>query len=82
MPGLCVGGGMRPHDGPQRPAGERLADAGQFASLASAALPREAGRALQPCAFAFQKALSAYFELPENDQGWPRQPPTSFKSEA
>lgn len=29
-----------------------------------------------------QKALSAYFELPENDQGWPRQPPTSFKSEA
>lgn len=45
--------------------------------------PEEAGRALQPCcAFAFQKALSSYFELPENDQGWPRQPPTPFKSEA
>lgn len=29
-----------------------------------------------------QKALSDYFEQPENDLGWPCQPPTSFKSEA
>lgn len=28
------------------------------------------------------KALSAYFEPPENDPAWPRQPPTSFQSEA
>ncbi|XP_052012959.1 tyrosyl-DNA phosphodiesterase 2 [Apodemus sylvaticus] len=29
-----------------------------------------------------QTALSAYFEQPENDLAWPRQPPTPFKSEA
>lgn len=29
-----------------------------------------------------QKALSDFFEQPENDLAWPRQPPTSFKSEA
>ncbi|GAB1298017.1 Tyrosyl-DNA phosphodiesterase 2 [Apodemus speciosus] len=29
-----------------------------------------------------QTALSAYFGQPENDLAWPRQPPTSFKSEA
>lgn len=34
------------------------------------------------CVFAFQKALSAYFELPGNDQAGQRQPPTSFNSEA
>lgn len=50
--------------------------------LACIALPRWAERALHPCPFAFQKALSAYFEQPENDLAWPRQPPMSFKSEA
>lgn len=50
--------------------------------LASIALPRWAERALHPCPFAFQKALSAYFEQPENDLACPRQPPMSFKSEA
>ncbi|XP_055470495.1 tyrosyl-DNA phosphodiesterase 2 [Psammomys obesus] len=29
-----------------------------------------------------EKALSAYFEPPENDPAWPREPPKSFKSEA
>ncbi|XP_006977192.1 tyrosyl-DNA phosphodiesterase 2 [Peromyscus maniculatus bairdii] len=28
------------------------------------------------------KALSAFFEPPENDPAWPRQPPTTFRSEA
>ncbi|XP_008845319.1 tyrosyl-DNA phosphodiesterase 2 [Nannospalax galili] len=29
-----------------------------------------------------QKALSAFFEPPENDPAWPKQPPAFFKSEA
>ncbi|OBS77036.1 hypothetical protein A6R68_16501, partial [Neotoma lepida] len=36
------------------------------------------GRSVPP----ILKALSAFFEPPENDPAWPRQPPTTFRSEA